>query len=168
MILTALARLGRDAELRFTQKGDPVCELALAVNYGRKGDDGNRPTQWISASLWGQRAESLAPHLSKGKLLYVVIEEPHIETYEGKNGAGSKMVGRIVSLEFAGGGQQQEGQPRQKESRFSNTPGDGAPASARTPEPRRQQGQPAGGAWSGMDDDIPFNLHAPGGQWRVI
>lgn len=161
MILTALARLGRDAELRFTQKGDAVCELALAVNYGRKGDDGNRPTQWISASLWGQRAEALAPHLSKGKLLYVVIEEPHIETYEGKNGAGSKMVGRIVSLEFAGGGQHQEGQPRQQAPQQRQQP-------AQQPAPRSQQSQPAGGTWSGMDDDIPFNLHAPGGQWRVI
>ena len=161
MILTALARLGRDAELRFTPKGDAVCELALAVNYGRKGDDGNRPTQWISASLWGQRAEALAPHLSKGKLLYVVIEEPHIETYEGKNGAGSKMVGRVVSLEFAGGGQQQEGQPRQQAPQQRQQP-------AQQQAPRPQQSQPAGGAWSGMDDDIPFNLHAPGGQWRVI
>ena len=159
MILTALARLGRDAELRFTPKGDAVCELALAVNYGRKGDDGNRPTQWISASLWGQRAEALAPHLSKGKLLYVVIEEPHIETYEGKNGAGSKMVGRVVSLEFAGGGQQHS-QPRQQAPQQRQQP-------AQQPAPQ-QQGQPAGGAWSGMDDDIPFNLHAPGGQWRVI
>ena len=137
MILTALARLGRDAELRFTQKGDPVCELALAVNYGRKGDDGNRPTQWISASLWGQRAEALAPHLSKGKLLYVVIEEPHIETYEGKNGAGSKMVGRIVSLEFAGGGQHQEGQPRQQAPQQRQQP-------AQQQAPRPQQSQPAG------------------------
>lgn len=161
MILTALARLGRDAELRFTPKGDAVCELALAVNYGRKGDDGNRPTQWISASLWGQRAEALAPHLSKGKLLYVVIEEPHIETYEGKNGAGSKMVGRIVSLEFAGGGQQ-EGQPRQQAPQQRQQP-----AQQQAPRPQ-QQSQPAGGAWSGMEDDVPFNLHAPGGQWRVI
>ena len=148
MILTALARLGRDAELRITAKGDSVCELALAVNYGRKGDDGNRPTQWISASLWGERAKSLAPHLLKGKLLYVVVEEPHIETYEGKNGQGHKLVGRITSLEFAGGGQQQEGQrPQQdkpKDSRFKNT----------VNTPKQPQG-PAGG-FSDMDDDIPF------------
>jgi single-strand DNA-binding protein len=79
MILTALARLGRDAEVRHTPKGEAVANLALAINYGRKGSDGNRPTQWVEASLWGARAESLAPHLMKGKLLYVVIEEPHIE-----------------------------------------------------------------------------------------
>ena len=160
MILTALARLGRDAELRFTPKGDAVCELALAVNYGRKGDDGNRPTQWISASLWGQRAEALAPHLSKGKLLYVVIEEPHIETYEGKNGAGSKMVGRIVSLEFAGGGQQ-DNQPRQQAPQQRQQP-------AQQPAPRPQQGQPAGGGVSDFDDDIPFSQAGFGAEWRGI
>jgi single-strand DNA-binding protein len=144
MILTALARLGRDAELRHTPKGDAVCELALAINYGRKQEDGNRPTQWLQASMWGQRAESLAPHLQKGKLLYVVVEEPHIETYEGKNGQGHKMVGRIVSLEFAGGGQQQDGQQRQS-----------APLQPPRQQPARPQQVPRND-FSDMDDDIPF------------
>ena len=142
-VLTGLFTLGRDAETRTTQSGTTVVQLALAYNYGRKGDDGNRPTQWISASLWGERAKSLAPHLLKGKLLYVVIEEPHIETYEGKNGQGHKLVGRITSLEFAGGGQQQEGQrPQQTQQR--------PPANT-----QRQPQGPAGG-FSDMDDDIPF------------
>ena len=145
MILTALARLGRDAELRVTPKGDHVCELALAINYGRKGDDGNRPTQWLSASLWGQRAQALADHLTKGKLLYVVVEEPHIETYEGKNGPGSKLVGRIVSLEFAGGSQGgQQDAPRQQ-----------AQPQRQQPAQRPQQGQQSKG-FSDFDDDIPF------------
>ena len=139
MILTALARLGRDAEVRHTPKGEAVANLALAINYGRKGSDGNRPTQWVEASLWGARAESLAPHLMKGKLLYVVIEEPHIETYDGKNGQGHKLVGRIASLEFAGGkgdGQQSEPQQRQQPT-------------------QRQQPQHSSG-FGDFDDDIPF------------
>lgn len=157
MILTALARLGRDAELRYTQSGDAVCELALAINYGRKEADGNRPTQWLSASLWGKRAESLAQHLQKGKLLYVVVEEPHIETYEGKNGQGHKMVGRIVSIEFAGGSQQ-EGQPRQQDPR---------PKPQGQPKP--QPSKPAsGGGFSDMDDVIPFHRHGSGASWRCI
>ena len=143
MILTAIARLGRDAELRRTSKGDAVCELALAINYGRKGEDGNRPTQWLKASLWGQRAESLVSHLTKGKQLYVVVEEPHIETYEGKNGQGSNLVGRISYLEFAGGGQQEQRQQ--------------APQQSFKQEPQRQQpSKPASGGFSDFDDDIPF------------
>lgn len=154
MILTALARLGKDAELRFTPKGEAVANLALAINYGRKGDDGNRPTQWIDASLWGQRAQSLAEHLTKGKLLYVVIEEPHIETYQGKSGQGSKLVGRIASLEFAGGNDRQQ----------NDTPRQSAPAPS-APAPKKQA---SGGGFDSMDDDIPFRQLGSGAIWRVI
>lgn len=153
MILTALARLGKDAELRHTPSGDAVCNLALAVNYGRKGDDGNRPTQWIDASLWGKRAEALANHLTKGKMVYVAIEEPHIETYEGKNGTGAKLVGRVLSIEFAGG-KSDQAEPRQP-----------APAPQQRQQPAAQS---SGGAFGDFDDDIPFMRHAHGAAWRVI
>lgn len=138
MILTALARLGKDAETRFTPNGDAVANLALAINYGRKGDDGNRPTQWVDASLWGKRAESLAPHLTKGKLLFVALEEPHIETYEGKNGTGAKLVARVLNLEFAGGG---DSAPRQ--------------AAQQAPQARPQQSRQAP-APDPFHDSIPF------------
>jgi single-strand DNA-binding protein len=137
MILTALARLGKDPELRYLASGDPVMNLALAINYGKKVD-GKRPTQWIDAALFGKRAESLAPYLSKGSLVFVVIDEPHIETYQGKNGPGSKLVGRVSSLEFAGGGEAKE-EPAREHAKAKQ---DGfAP-------------QPSG--FAGMDDDIPF------------
>lgn len=137
MILTALARLGRDPELRYLSNGDPVMNLALAVNYGKKVD-GKRPTQWIDAALFGKRAESLAPYLSKGSLVFVVIDEPHVETYQGKNGPGAKLVGRVSSLEFAGGSEAKEEPDR-----------DHAKA--------KQDGYaPAPSGFAGMDDDIPF------------
>ena len=61
-----LARIGRDAEIRHTAGGDAVASLSLAFTYGRKGEDGKRPTQWVDASLWGKRAEALAQYLTKG------------------------------------------------------------------------------------------------------
>lgn len=145
MILTALARLGRDVELRYMQNGDPVANLALAINYGKKGEDGNKPTQWVDAAFYGKRAEAMAPYLTKGKLLYVVIEDPHIETYQGKNGQGSKLVGRIVSIEFAGGKSdgQQDGQQRQQ-------------SAPQRQEPPRQPAQKSGGFGDFDDDLIPF------------
>jgi single-strand DNA-binding protein len=155
MILIALARLGKDAELRHAPSGEQVCNLALAMNYGRKGDDGNRPTQWVDASLWGKRVEALAPHLTKGKLLYVVLEEPHIETYEGKNGTGSKLVARVLNLEFAGGklddiaGQsRQAAQPRQS-----------APKPAAAPQ--------SSGGFGDFDSEVPFDRFARS-SWRGI
>jgi single-strand DNA-binding protein len=105
-----LARLGRDSEVRFTGNGDPVASLSLAFSYGRKGDDGNRPTQWVEASLWVKRAEMLSKHLLKGTLVEVLLKDIRIETYQGKHGEGHKLVGEVVDIEFAGGGQRQEKQ----------------------------------------------------------
>jgi single-strand DNA-binding protein len=141
MILTALARLGRDPELRYLPNGDAVLNLALAVNYGKKGTDGNRPTQWIDAALFGKRAESLAPYLTKGSLVFVVVDEPHVETYQGKNGAGAKLVGRVSSIEFAGGGEKKEA-PRE----HAKAKQDGF-----APQPAQQSS-----GFGDMQDDVPF------------
>jgi hypothetical protein len=49
-----IGRLGRDAELRYTPNGDAVCNLALACEYGRKGQDGKRPTPMDRRYALGQ------------------------------------------------------------------------------------------------------------------
>lgn len=131
-----LARIGRDVELRRTTGGDAVASISLAFSYGRKGDDGKRPTQWVDAALWGKRAEALAPYLVKGGLVAVALEEVHIETYQGKNGEGVKLVGRVLDIELAGGGERQAVAPAQRQA----------------PAPR----QPSGGFEDAADEDIPF------------
>lgn len=111
MILTGLARLGRDGVLRFLPDGTPVLNLALAYNWGEKDAGGKRATQWIDAALWGKRAEALAPHLTKGVAIDVVIEDVHIEMYESTGGgAAAKLVGRLINLEFACGTAKPEAQ----------------------------------------------------------
>ncbi len=122
--MIGLMRLGRDVEVRYTQSGDAVANLSLAFDYGKKGDDGKRPTTWIEAALWGKRADALAPHLLKGTLVSVVLGDPHIETYEGKNGTGYKIKANVIELEFAGGGKDRGEQPTQKESRPAHKSGD--------------------------------------------
>jgi single-strand DNA-binding protein len=136
--LSGLFRLGDNAELRYTPNGDAVASLSLAYNYGRKGEDGKAPTQWINASLWGKRAEATAPHLLKGGQIYAEVSDIHIETYAKKDGGeGFKLVGRIAELEFAGG--------RPAESDRS------PPADNRAPA----QNKPAP-AFDDLDDSIPF------------
>lgn len=136
--LSGLFRLGDSAELRYTQKGDAVASLSLAYNYGRKGEDNKKPTQWISASLWGKQAEAVSPYLLKGGQIYAEIGDVHIETYAKKDGGeGFKLVGRIAELEFAGG--------RPAESDRS------PPADNRAPA----QNKPAP-AFDDLDDSIPF------------
>ncbi len=139
-----LARLGRDAEVRYLPDGTAVCNLSLATNYGKKGEDGNRPTQWIDATMWGKMAEALAQYMVKGSVHSFCMDEMHLETYP-KNGGGEgvKMVARIDSVELGprqGGGEQQAAPARQA------APAGGAPRPAPKPAPN----------FSDMDDDIPF------------
>jgi single-strand DNA-binding protein len=130
-----LARIGRDAELRYASTGDAVLSLALAFTYGRKGEDGNRPTQWVEAALWGKRGETLAQYLTKGSQVVAYLEDVHIQTYEGKNGTASKLVAKVADLELVGGSAPKQASP--------------APAPAPMPKPRS--------GFEDMDDDIPFN-----------
>lgn len=143
MILTGLARLGRDASLRYTQGGDPVLEMALAFNYGQKDGSGNKPTQWIEASLWGKRAESLKDYLKKGAAVDVILSDPHIETWQKKDQTtGFKLVGKVLELEFAGGAREAGANPS------------GGKSQPAADSPRR----PAAPARSFDDltDDVPF------------
>lgn len=134
-----LCRIGKDVELRRTPNGDAVCALSLAFSFGRKGEDGKRPTQWVDASLWGKRAEALHPYLIKGGLLSVTLEDVHIETYQGNNGPGHKLSGRVLDIELAGGTEQR------------------AQAPARPPAQAPAAKAPAGGSgFDDLDDDIPF------------
>lgn len=136
-----LARIGRDAEIRRTASGEAVASLSLAFSYGRKGEDGKRPTQWVDGALWGKRAEALAPYLLKGGLVVATLEDVHIETFRKQDGSeGMKLVGRVIDIELAGGGERQAEAQRQ--------------APAARPAPR--QAAPAGSGFDDMDDDVPF------------
>jgi single-strand DNA-binding protein len=146
--LTDVGRIGRDAELRFTPSGDPVINLALACDYGRKGQDGKRPTQWVDATLWGKQAEAMAPYLLKGQQLYFTMEDAHIETYAKTGGGeGFKLTGKIILIKFVGSPPQAANQPQQQ-SRPQQQPRQQA---ANRPAQNQQAAPP-----DSFDDDTPF------------
>lgn len=144
--LTDIGRLGRDAEIRYTPGGDAVCNLALACEYGRKGPDGKKPTQWVDATLWGKQAEALAPYLLKGQQLHFTIDDAHVETFPKNDGTqGIKLTGRIMVIKFAGPPPQQDQQQPQRQ----------APQKPQQSRPAPQQSQQSALPDS-FDDDIPF------------
>lgn len=147
MILTGTARLGRDAELRYLTDGTPVASLALATNYGKKDGNGQRPTQWIDASLFGEQARKLQPYLLKGQLLSVTMSEPHIEQFKRRDGTvGESLRGRIINIEFAGKAPERTAAPGQpSQSAAPAAPPAGHPAN-NTPASN----------FGDFDDDIPF------------
>ena len=134
MNLIGLARIGRDAELKYTAGGDPIANLTLAFNYGKKDGDGKQPSQWVDATLFGKRAESLTPYLLKGQQVLVHLDDPHVHTFDKKDGTkGSVLKGFVSKIEFAG--------PKP----------DATPKPAPAPKPKA-----TAGGFEDMDSDIPF------------
>ncbi len=81
MIITGIARLGRDATINYTSGGKEVANLSMAFTAGW-GD--NKGTTWIRGSLWGKRAVSLEPYLTKGQQVYVVLKDLKTSEYNSK------------------------------------------------------------------------------------
>lgn len=147
--LNGLFRLGRDAELRYTSNNTACASLALAYEHGRKDPaTGNRPTQWINATLWGDRAQRLTEHLTKGKQIYAVLSDPSIQTFSKSSGeTGHAMVANVDAIEFVSG---------QRDPQATR-------AAARTPQtdpPHKPSAQPSAASHAAppddFDDDIPF------------
>jgi single-strand DNA-binding protein len=147
-ILTGPFRIGVDAELRYLpDSGEAVISLSLAYSWGKRDADGKRKTQWVDATIWGKRAEALAPHLLKRTEVWCVIEDVHIETFERRDKPlGFKLAGRIQMLEFIGS------RPEQQQDQRTAGPAP-APAAAsrstRAPAPSQQR-EPID------DEKVPF------------
>lgn len=139
MQLIGLARLGRDAEAR-TVGDNTVANLSLAFDYydPKSTAQNKRSTTWIDAALWGKQATSLEQYLLKGTQVCCTVDDLHIESYQGKNGEGHKLVGKITSIKLAGGRQDSTSAP--------------APRPAPAPAPPA----PAASGFDDMDPDIPF------------
>ena len=144
MHIIGLARIGADAVVRFLPDGRAVCNIALACNYGKKDDQGKRPTQWIDAAIFGERAQKLAPYLLKGTQVDVHLSEPHIEAYTARDGSvGSKLVAFVNFLEFAASPTKQA-EPAKEETREQKQ-------NRQRPPPAPDRGD------SGFDDlEVPF------------
>ncbi len=149
MLMVGVARIGNEPVARYTPDGKAVMDISLAFDYGRKGNDGRRPTQWVNATMWGDRVEKLQPFLSKGSQVFVTMSEPHIETYDKKDGSGQgfSLRARITELEFVGG--------RRDDASEAPSEASGRAAPASTP---RTAGKTAGkgAGFDELDDDIPF------------
>jgi single-strand DNA-binding protein len=138
-----LARVGRDTEIRITSQGEPVANVSLAFSWGRRDESGRRQTTWVDGTLWGKRAETLAPMLLKGTPCAVLLEDLHLETFTARDGnTNTKLVARILDVDLMGVREQGASAP-------APAP---APAAARS----RLTAPPPAPAAPDDFDDIPF------------
>jgi single-strand DNA-binding protein len=67
------------------------------------------PTQWVKASLWGERGEKLQPYLHKGAQIFVQLADLHIETFAKKDGSpGFDLRARIDNVQLVGDRKQEQ------------------------------------------------------------
>ncbi len=155
-----IGRLGRDPELKYTQSGQPVCNLNVATDEGYV-KDGQRieKTEWHRIVVWGKQAETVANYLAKGRLVYV---EGKIETRKWQDKDGQDRytteikADRVQFLDSkGGGGEDSQDAPRSQAPRRAPA----KPAGRKEPGdfPPEDDGLgPAFPSEAGGMDDVPF------------
>jgi len=98
-----LVRIGKDAELKQSQSGKPFLNLSVVYDIGF-GE--NKQSQWMSLVMFGQQAEKLAQHLTKGKQIVIRADELRTEVYQEK----AYLKGTLLSVEFVSSGKQESQQ----------------------------------------------------------
>ena len=143
--VTLVGRLTRDAELKYTNSGQAVSNIALAVNQRRRRDD-----QWVDEAhffdcvVWGRTAEVLSPYLVKGK--QVGIEgQLRQNRWEQEGRTRSRVEISVNNIQLLGGRNDQP--PREEPGAAPGTrPAAAAPARGSGGIPPAEE----------FDDDIPF------------
>ena len=149
-----LVRLGRDAEVKYTQNGDPVASLAMVYDIGF-GD--KKRSQWIDGALWGKRAESLGPYLTKGSQVVLYADDVELEQFMKKDGTpGAKLKCRVSDLSLISGQSQQAPQQQQQQRQPQQQQGQQQQGQQQQARQAMQQSQQSGGFDDGFDDDVPF------------
>lgn len=140
--LSIIGNLGGDCEVRYTQAGKAVGTFSVAITSGW-GE--RKKTTWVRCTLFGDRAEKLAPYIHKGDRIGV-CGELELQEWEKKDGTKGSTVCCIVrDVTLLG------------DKNASRTePASGAGSSQPSANPEAGAGNPATNAGGDFDDDIPF------------
>jgi len=95
-ILTLVGRVGQDGELRTISNDKTVLNFSVATDIGF-GE--NKSTMWVRCSIWGNRAQAIAPYILKGT--QVTVSGPcKLRSWENaeKSGTDLELDARDVAL----------------------------------------------------------------------
>lgn len=87
--VTLVGRLGKKPEMRYTQDGSAVANMALATDETWKDKNGEKvqKTEWHKLVCFGKLAEICDKYLDKGKLIFV---EGKLQTKQWEDKDGNK------------------------------------------------------------------------------
>ena len=153
-----LGNITRDLEVRYTPKGTAVCDLGMAVNRIRTGDNGERIEEvtYVDVTLWGRQAELAGQYLSKGRSVFIE-GRLQLDQWDDKQTGQKRSRLRVVgeNIQFIGGqcgsgsNQSDSGAPRQQ-------PAPPEQQQSSPPPQSNQGGAAAAESFDNDDDDIPF------------
>ena len=68
-----IGNLTRDPEVRYTPRGQAVCEVPMATNRKWVTDSGEEKEEvcFVTVLIWGKQAELAGKHLKKGSPIFV-------------------------------------------------------------------------------------------------
>lgn len=142
-MVVIVGRLTRDAELKYTNSGQPLCRFSIAVNRSKKQSD-----QWadeasfFDVDYWGKGGEAVNQYLMKGK--QVAIEgELRQDRWEQDGQARSKVIVNASNVQLLGS---RDGQGEARDGSGERRPTAQPPRPATAPAP----------AGDDFTDDIPF------------
>ncbi len=142
--------VSRDVQVKYTQAGQAVANVTVPHMPQRKNRDTGEwvdaasATMWVEASLWDEAAEAAAD-IRKGDVVRIT-GQPQLDTYEGRNGQGVKIVVKSATV-----GLVKRGEARQVPATAPQTSGSGQWAAAPIP------GAQAGAQQGWVDDaEVPF------------
>ena len=103
-IIMLSGRLVKDAEITsIGVNNTPKLKFSIAVERAYQKDKNNKVVDYIECEVLGNRANSLAPYLTKGKSV-IVNGELNIDKYKNNNGETRIAVKvKVDRLEFIGG-----------------------------------------------------------------
>jgi single-strand DNA-binding protein len=143
-----IGNLTRDPEIRYTPKGTPVTEIALAVNRVYSGEDGEKKeeTTFVDVTLWARQAEIAVQYLKKGRPVFIE-GRLQLDSWDDKQTGQKRSRLRVVAENLQLLGSRQEGEGSASTSAPRRTPSTSAPPVR--PEPRDPD-------LDAEPDDIPF------------
>ena len=98
-----IGNLGSDPELKYSANGSGLLQMNVASNYRIRGQDGEwaDKTEWVRVTLFGKRAETLAPMLKKGMRIFAdgrLEARPWVSQQGGDIRAGLEMIASDIEF----------------------------------------------------------------------
>jgi len=132
-----IGHLGKDPELKYTEKGTAYCNFSIATDESYKDENGNKVerTEWHNIITWRKLAEICQQYLKKGSKIYC---EGKLQTDSYEKDGVKRYSTKIVMTDMA---------------MLDSKGGGSAPGSS--DKVSDVASKPAGST-AGDDDDLPF------------